>query len=531
MMPRRRGWVCVGLVVACGGPAEPAKETVTVASTDAGSQAVTPVKVPHPKLGIPRDVAFIAAADVTPLLQVRPLVDGLSRELDLQGDLKQAIGLDTSRAAIVVVAAPDAAMNALIEELRPLATSSTPQGSAQADICKKVLAFKRDSFVRLLLPTTNAEALEHAVGVLLEKEESWHHVRSGFTKGSQSIAVSDDDAYVAFDLGTGTPTAMTGADQPLPAFEAQRLKAKWTPKTLAGFGFFEGVSRACEAVSGDSVDASQKARIMAEGLYEGGRVFSLTGFDEISAEVTLAPLALTFHVKPSSSFAMPGQAAFAPSVSASVAGGEVTVESATALTSAWSRPGGDFQAFKHTVRDAGFWGIMVGLPHIAAMMVFEAIDDKNDPMTGDPNIGKHFERLEAVVVKQGTIAVGVLPAGTKRDAAECSLEATAKCAAKERLKTTVVTKRVMASGSDRFAKLVELKVTGEASPRFVVLVSTQEAALATPVTARTTSGLHMDFVTQPFTRLIGNALPLPARVTADTSVDGSQIVMKFVGGT
>jgi hypothetical protein len=171
----------------------------------------------------------------------------------------------------------------------------------------------------------------------------------------------------------------------------------------------------------------------------------------------------------------------------------------------------------------------VGLPHLAALLPFEVVDNKNDPITGDPSIAKHFERIEAVVVKQGTISVGVLPAGTSRAAAECSLEATAKCAPKTHLKTGAAVKHTAASGGDRFAKLVEMKVTGETSPRFVVLVATQEDAIAAGVTSRTTSALHVDFETRPFTRLIGNVLPLPTRITGDVSVDGSDIVMKLVG--
>jgi len=520
--------VCVCLLSACGGPAEPAKESVNVASADAGGQAVTPVKLPRPKLGIPRDAAFVMTADLSPLLQISTLTSGIARELDIQGDLKQAVGLDTARPAVVVIAAPDDAMNALIDELRPLSASNAASPQT-ADVCKKVLGLKRASYVRLLLPTNNAEALEHAVGVLLEKEDQWHHVRDGFTKGSQAIAVSDDDTYVAFDLGNGAPKPMTDADQPPPAFEAQRLKAKWTTKTLAGFGFFEGVARTCEAVSGDGVDASQRGRIMAQGLFESGQIFSLTTFDEVSADATLSPLALTFRAKPGSSFTMPGQAAFAPSVSAAIAGAELTMESTTAFSNAWVRPGGDYTAFKHAVRDSGFWGVMVALPHLGAMMPFEAIDDKTDPITGDPNIGKHFERVEAAVAKQGSISVGVLPAGTTRAAAECSLEATVKCAAKTHLKAGTAVRRVAASGPDRFAKLVEMKVTGEASPRFVVLVSTQEAALAATVTSRTASALHLDFDTQPLTRFIGKVLPVPAGVAGDVSVEGGQISMKFAG--
>jgi hypothetical protein len=78
---------------------------------------------------------------------------------------------------------------------------------------------------------------------------------------------------------------------------------------------------------------------------------------------------------------------------------------------------------------------------------------------------------------------------------------------------------------------VETKVTGEATPRFVVLVSTQEAVLATTVTSRTTSALHLDFETQAFTRLIGNVLPLPPRVAGDVSLEGNQVVMKLVSAT
>lgn len=522
--------VGVVLLAACGGPAAPPNENVTVASADAGSPvAVVTPKLPRPKLGIPRDPAFIMTADLSPLFQLDPLVSGISRELGVQGDLKQAVGLDTSRPAVLVIAAPDAAMNAVIDELRPLSATNTTSPQL-ADVCKKVLGLKRAGYVRLLLPASNAEALEHAVGVMLEKEDGWHHAREGFTKGSQSIAVSDDDAYVAFDLGTGTPKPLSGATEPPPALEAQRLKAKWTTKTLASFGFFENVERACEAVSGGSVDPAQRSRIMAQGLFESGRVFSLTSFDEVSAEGQLTPLGLTFRAKPGASFAMPGQAALAPSVSAAVAGAEVVTESRTAFTNAWPQPGGDYETFKHTIRDAGFWGIMVALPHIAALMPFETVDNKNDPITGDPSIGKHFERIEAVVVKQGTISVGVLPAGTSRAVAECSLEATAKCAPKTHLKTGTVVKRTPAAGSDRFAKLVEMKVTGEASPRFVVLVSTQEdAVVAGVVTSRTTSALHLDFETRPFTRLIGNVLPLPARIAGDVSVDGPDILMKLAG--
>jgi hypothetical protein len=513
----------------CGGPATPANDGVTVASADAGAQVVTPTRLPRQKLGVPRDAALVVTADLSPLLQMAPLTAGIARELDLQGDLKQAVGLDTSRSAVLVIAAPDDAMNAVIDELRPLSASNT--GSPQtADVCKKVLALKRASYVRLLLPTSNAEALEHAVGLLLEKEDGWHHVRDGFTKGSQAIAVSDDDAYVAFDLGSGAPKAMTGAAEPPPAFDAQRLRAKWTIKTLAGFGFFEGVERACLAVSGDGVDASQRSRIMAEGLFEGGRIFSLTTFDEISADLTLAPLALTFRAKPGTSFTMPGQAAFAPSLSASLSDAELMMASNTALTNAWPLPGGDYRTFKHTVRDAGFWGIMVGLPHLAALMTTAAVDDTTDPITGDPNIGKHFDRVEVAVMKEGTVVVGILPAGTSRSAAECSLDVTPKCAAKVHLRAGTTVRRVMPSGSDRFEKLVEVKVTGEASPRFVVLVSAQETALATKVTSGMASGLHVDFETRPFTRLIGNVLPLPARVSGDVSLDGGQIVMKLGPG-
>lgn len=534
MTTRVIGAVALACVLGCGGGGEATKPPVTIGLADASAPAPQ-VKTGKSKLGIPRDPALVVTADISLLMKVGPVVQELSRILEVQGDLAGNIGLDTSRPAVLVVSAPDSATQSVIDELKPLA--SKPATSLTMDACKKVHSLPLPGFVRVMLPTSNAEALEHAVGVTLEKEDGWTHVRDGYTKGHSSIAMSDDDAYVALNLGAQGFKSMSAqglrgmenAREPVPSLDGRILRASWNVSALAGASYFMDMVTVCGAISGGGVDAAQKQRILAEGLIESAQVFSLATFDRGEAEVTLSPLALTIRAKPGPQLTLPPAAAFAPSPSVTLADAKVTMETAATVLRAWPLPGGDPETFQHMLRDAGGPAILVALPHVVAMMPFLDVSDRRDPMMGDPNVTKRFERLEAIETTS-TMSAGVLPAGTALAAARCALDATfPTCPAKSQLKLGGVVKRVPTSGADRFVKLIEVKVAGEPKPRYVVLVAKQESTLASPVTERSVSGLHVEIATKDLLQPVASMspIPIPDRVTGDATVEDGQLVMKL----
>jgi hypothetical protein len=429
---------------------------------------------------------------------------------------------------VFVIAAPDDATRALIDELKPLASKGA--ANLSPDVCKKLSGRSFPIMTRLLLPASSTETLENALIKVLEKEEGWHHTRDGLTKGHQSIALSDDDAYVAIDQTSGgAKTSFVGGDQPLPLLEGKTLRAKWNSVGASNASFIHTVDMACQAISGDSVDDAQKRRILAEGWLEGGQVFQLGSFERGDAELTVSPLALTVRAKAGPSFTLPGPDAFAASPSITLPGAKATSETSAAFLKSWSFPGGDPEATRKMLRDTAPWGLLVGLPHLGAEMAILGVDDRSDPITSDPSVTRRFDRIEAIETT-GTVAVGVLPAGTTLAAAQCALDpAYPKCTGKTPLKLNATVRRVGATGPDHFARLAEVK-TAEPKSRYVVLVSKQESAVAGAPIARMASGMHLEVNTQELLRPVASMspIPIPALVAGDATVEDGQLVVRLV---
>ena len=515
--------VCI--CVACGGGTEAGKPAVTVTDVDAGGSE--PVHAARPHVGFPRDAALVLTGDVSLILKLDVVSKEIAHTLEIKGDLVSAVGLDTSRPATLVMAAPDAKTNAVIDELKPIAASPSPQLSTH-DLCVRLHDMQRPSFIRVLLPATNVQALEDSVMKLLEKEDGWEHGKDGLKKGSMNITVSDDDRWVAFDVGYGGFHPMQNADQPPPALEGKQARFVSRNAALARVSFIEGLTRTCGALSGGSIEPDQKDRILKMGLHEASQVFALTTFDELDADLTLSPFALTFRATPGSSFTMPNAAALAPTVSMAMSGATLSFERATALSKSWPLPGGDSKKLLEMARDAGELGLLIALPHIAGGVPFQTLDDPRN-LLADDAVAAHFERIESIaMLAQGEqwLTVGVMPAGTTRAVAECSLDTT--CNAKTRLTLGKVQKRATTVG-DRYAKLVEVKVAAEKNPRYVVLTARKEAALASTPAPHTASALHFDIAAKELASQIPFPLPfaVPDHVMGDLSVDGGQLVFKL----
>jgi hypothetical protein len=505
----RAGLALAGVVLfgACGGSPPPRDVHIEAPLPSAAPVAAKPPV--HP-LSVPRDAALVASVDLGGLLKNAALRGQLETALGLpSGALEpSALGLDPGRPLVVAIAGSDAAQRALIDDLRPLARSKQPTPATSRAI-RRVLAVPSWGTMRVLVPASDPRKLEQTAGALLEKD-GWHKRRDGWAKHDATIEVSDDDKSVAFDFGGGRRGASLRNDGAAPALEGHALRATFSPRALADYGFLQGVTTSCEVASGDSIDASQRDRIAAQGFWESGRIYPLATFDAVDVELDLLPLEITVRAKPGRAFTMPTPNAFAPSMSIAVDGAVSDFEESRTFALAWTFPGGDAEKMLEMMRDSGWVGLVVALPHVIAAGPSIERDFGGIDMS-------RFDRSEVVhTAARDAIYVGVLPVGSKRAAAECALAPSTPCK-KMRLKLGAI----VAVG-DRFGRLVRIQ------NRFVVVASRDRDALKAKLAARTASGLHVEAAPNALAKGLVAPSLLPARVTGDATSENGAVVFRLV---
>ena len=521
----RKGTFLISLIVACGGGQQQTttNNTVDLGKPDAASVAL-PNKPVQP-LGIPHDAPFVATFDVTAFNNIVPLRQELARELDVDENALLAraasFGLDTKRPATIAVAPLDDAEAKAVADLQ--AQFKDPGAMPSEDTIKRILAIESPLVIRVLIPTTNSEKLEQTIAKFLQAEH-YHKGANGWTKRGEFIAFDDDGQSVAVDVmiahEKADPKALrafaTTAHDPAPGLDGKTARATWSPQAMAAIGYLTGVVRAASAVAGDSVDPSQKMKILREGLTEASQNFAVANFDKVEMEGSLAPFEFVGRAKPSASFAMPPADAFAQSLGVSYAQGVAVAQASRAFLKGWPFPGGSMKAGIEMMRDGGGGAFLAGLPHVLAML--PAIESRRSRDAAAFDLTR-FVRVATVYGQRSEDEfISVMPAGAKKADAECAFAPKTPCDAKSKLKLNTVVKI-----GDLSAKLYEI-AQGQ-DKRFVVVSSGDESSkLDAPKLVQTASmRLEID------TGLVARELApntLPAKVSGEITNEGGVRVFR-----
>ncbi len=272
------------------------------------------------------------------------------------------------------------------------------------------------------------------------------------------------------------------------------------------------------AVSGASVDPARRATILRQGLTEAAGVFAAATFDRIEVEARLSPFEIVGRAKSSASFAMPDPEAFAPGAGLAVnlAGQGPFVQASRAFWKSWPFPGGNPKTAIETMRDSGQGALLAGFPHLLAML--PAIESRRaaDAPAFD---WTRFDRVGTLLGERTEAEfVSLMPAGTKRAAAECAFAPKTPCDRKAKLKLGSVVKL----GALR-AALYEIG-TGK-DKRFVVVSSDGDSQKLEAPTLAEAAGMQLDVETGA----LAGALPagaLPAKITGQMSSEGGMIVFR-----
>jgi hypothetical protein len=506
------------LVVACGGAKQPVAENVQLATPDAAAVALP--NQPIEKLGIPHDAPLVAAFDPAIAARITPLREELERDFDLASGALLAnaasLGLDTNRPVTLAVAPLDDAQAKLVAELR----AAVPDKNAPVPeaLVKRVLSVDSPIIVRVLVPATDAQKLEQTIGKFLQADR-WRHVASGWEKHSEHVELSDDGANVAVDFFSshkGDPKAYraftASAHDAAPALDGKTARASWSPMGVAAVGYLNDVIRACGAVSGGSVDPSQRERILQEGFWEASRAFDVASFERVEIEGKLDPFEIVGRAKPSASFVAPPADAFAQSPGISLANVAMLAQASRAFVRGWPFPGGSVKSALESMRDSGGGGLFAGAPHVLAASPM--IESRRSQVAAPFDVTR-FERVATgYALDSSTVFVSVLPAGTKQKTAECALAPATPCDAKTRLKLNAVVK----IGSLN-AKLYEI------DKRFVVVSSDSDSAHldAPSFTTKGISGLHLDLDTTVLARVMTTS-SIPRTLSGDVSSEDGMLV-------
>jgi hypothetical protein len=509
------------IAVACGGgQQQTTTNDVHLDKPDAAISAL-PNKPVQP-LGIPHDAPFVASFDATAAARIVPLRQELERELDLdEGALVSqaaALGLDTKRPVTIAVAPLDDAEMKAVTELQ--AQFKDPSVMPSDDVIKRILAIDSPLVIRVLVPTTNAEKLEQGIAKFLQHDR-WKKNANGWMKHGQFIAFDDDGQNVAVDVmiahEKADPRSLRAfaatAHDPVPALEGRAARASWSPQAIAAIGYLTGIVRSASAVSNDSIDPSQRARIMREGLTEAAQSFTMANFDRVEMEGRLAPFEFVGRAKPSTSFAMPGADAFAQSTGVVSGGRPVAVAQASrAFLKGWPFPGGSLKSAIESMKDGGGGAIFAGLPHLLAML--PAIESRRSRDAAPFDLGR-FERVASIYSQGGEDAfISVMPAGAKRADAECAFAPKAPCDAKTKLKLNAVVKV-----GDLNAKLYEI------DKRFVIVSSDSDSAKLEAPTFTQAGGMRLDVDTTVVTTFLAPNT-LPAKVAGEITNENGTLVFR-----
>ncbi len=521
----RKG-LAVVFMVACGGQQQTTtNNTVDLAKPDAAVIALPNKAVQS--LGIPHDAPFVASFDMTAFAHIVPLRQEIARELDVdEGTLlaqAASFGLDTKRPATLAIGPLDDAEKRVVTELQ--AQFKDPSVTPSDDVIERILSVESPLVIRVLVPTTNSEKLEQMIAKFL-KRDNWHKNASGWTKHGQFIAFDDDGQNVAIDVMVthekADPRALRAfaatAHDPIPALDGRTARAVWSSQSIAAIGYLTDVVRSASAVSGENVDASQRTRILREGLTEASRTFQTATFDKIEMEGRLTPFEFVGRATPSASFTMPPADAFAQSIGVAFGGGSGAVavaQASRAFLNGWPFPGGSVKSGIEAMRDGGGGAIFAGLPHLLAMI--PAIDARRDHDAPAFDM-KRFERIATVYGQGPEIFVSVMPAGAKRADAECAFAPKTPCDAKTKLKLNTVAKV-----GELNAKLYEISAGTE--KRFVVVSSDSDSAkLDAPLLVQA-AGMRLDLDTSVFIRFL-DPNTLPAKSSGEITNENGALVFR-----
>ena len=525
---QRTALLSIILGVACGGQSGEAPPTVHVAAAPTAS-APAP-EPPLAALGVPRGAPLVVTFDLGAMVSVFGAARGeLEHELGLSpgalsGDLSE-LGVDPKRPVVVALAPLDADEESAVDALAAIA----PDAANGQQIVDTYLRAKLplESAMRVVVPAVHPRDLAKTLGSLVARA-GWTSAGRGYTKPHQILEITAGASSVALDLaGAREPKTafdalervMSASREPLPRLEGA-LHATWVPASYARLGFLMGMTKVVGAISGESVDASQRARIAAEGSSEASSLFALAGpkghptFERVDVSARLEPFAITVRAHPGAGFSMPPTGAFAPSASVSIASARSELGGAVALMRGWPFPA-DVVTL---ARNGGLAAIFVGLPQLLAEAPRDLPRASHEAAPGDEMLGR-FERAgQAWTPSGGAIWFGVLPQKTTRAAAQCSLAQDGRCTGAAKLPVGKTTK-----AGHGFAKVIEL------DRRWVLLLSKDAAALDAKVTLGSAGPLHLDAETKDLWGELHASGALPAHVTGDLAADGTDVVFRLAG--
>jgi len=522
-------WISIATLAACGGAAQPATNVGVAPQPTASATATAATAAPHAPLGIPHGAPLVVAFDAGTALG---LAAGARAEIEhelglpdgaLGGDLSE-LGVDAKRPMVFAFAPLDEAGAKIVDELGPAAARAEPNAANEA--LERIRSSHFQLATRVLVPSSEPKKLASSIESLLAKAK-WEAVPGGFARRHTVARVSSDASWVALDVGgelgprasfATLESVMGGPQDAPPSLDGGVVHATWSPAETARVGFLMSMSVVTGAVSGGSIDPSQRARIVAEGLKEASSLFALGGtrdkamFTRLDVRGRVSPFELTLRAEPAAGVTIPPDATWSPSPSVAIGGAQAQVAETRAFHDAWNLP-----AKVMTLgRDGGWMAWFAGLPQalLAAPREIPGVAHAAGP---SDEVASHFERVgEAWNDKGDELWFGVLPAKTSRADALCSLTVTTKCAAKDRVALGKVAKK-----GHGFAKLVEL------DHRYVLLLAEDAATLAAPVKARAEGPLHLDAVTKALVAAMGGTAPLPDRVVGDVQRDGGALVFRL----
>jgi hypothetical protein len=302
----------------------------------------------------------------------------------------------------------------------------------------------------------------------------------------------------------------------VPSLDGRTARAVWSPQAMAAIGYLSGVVSAAGAVSGDSIDPSQKMQILRQGITEAGQNFAVANFDKVEMEGRLSPFEFVGRAKPSASFAMPPADAFAQSMGVSYGQGVAVAQASRAFMKGWPFPGGSMKAGLDMMKDGGGGAFVAGLPHVLAML--PAIESRRSRDAAAFDLTR-FERIATVYgERREDDFISVMPAGTKKADAECAFAPKTLCDAKTKLKLNAVVKI-----GDLSAKLYE--IAAGTDKRFVVVSSDDDAAKLDAPKLVQAAGMRLDVDTSVVTRFLAPGT-LPAKISGEVTNDNGTLVFR-----
>ncbi len=478
-------------------------------------------RLAHAPLGIPKNAIAVATIDPPSFFAMFPSArTEIESELDLPAGALQsldAFGYDTKRATTVAVPALSDDERKIVEEMKPLAAAHAP--TDQVVELGKRAAKTITSEVRILFPATDTKKLESALGAAMLKDH-WKQNGRVFTTRHAVAEFSDDGSWLALDLDiehskgsldTLHATFANARETP-PTLDGLAFRASYDPNAVAEFGVLVGVTKTVGAVSGESIDADQRRRIMAEGVFEAEQLVGLAGnmFDRIEITGRMQPFETMLRAHAAGYTPAPAPL-WANAPSPRVDGSTLTLDASRAFVNTM----GSAHDLMERMRNGGSISAIVALPRILLTAPLIAPKAANVAAPDDV-LQDHFERTGiSWSTSHSPMFVGLLPATATRVTAECALSLKTPCDAKKKLKLGVAVPM-----DDGQAKLVQV------DKRFVVLTSGDAAALAAPVKLTPAGPVRFDLDTAPLAAILHTQLALPPHLNGEVTNDAGSLVIK-----